>query len=120
MRTINVSERSRTGVLHVEAPGCIVNIYHKLRDRNGNRVVSVEVRADGKRFSGEPEWWIDAKPGDDYLRLRVVERPELEECGSCGCYHPATFNGDCRDDANRYPTPDYADGSCAEQERDTQ
>lgn len=28
----------------------------------------------------------------------------LQECGCCGCYHPDYFNGDCRDDNNRYPT----------------
>ena len=24
------------------------------------------------------------------------------ECGCCGCYHPKSFIGDCRDDKNRY------------------
>lgn len=28
--------------------------------------------------------------------------PEYYECGCCSCYHPATWDGDCRDDANRY------------------
>lgn len=23
-------------------------------------------------------------------------------CGICDCYHPAEWNGDCRDDANRF------------------
>lgn len=23
-------------------------------------------------------------------------------CGICECYHPAEWNGDCRDDANRF------------------
>lgn len=25
------------------------------------------------------------------------------ECGICGCYHPADWDGDCRDDSNRFP-----------------
>lgn len=31
------------------------------------------------------------------------------ECGICSQYHPATWDGDCRDDANRYPDPDDFD-----------
>jgi hypothetical protein len=29
---------------------------------------------------------------------------ELEECGCCSCYHRPEFLGDCRDDAERFPT----------------
>jgi hypothetical protein len=28
--------------------------------------------------------------------------PDLVECGSCSCYHPADFFGDCRDDDHRF------------------
>ena len=28
----------------------------------------------------------------------------MKSCGSCGQYHPKGFDGDCRDDANRFPT----------------
>ena len=31
-------------------------------------------------------------------------RPEFYECGICSCYHPANWDGDCRDDANRFAT----------------
>ena len=38
------------------------------------------------------------------------KRITLVECGCCSCYHPNTFWGDCRDDANRYASPeDYAE-----------
>ena len=30
----------------------------------------------------------------------------LYECEICDCFHPWTFDGDCRDDANRYGAPD--------------
>jgi hypothetical protein len=33
---------------------------------------------------------------------------EWTECGCCGCYHPAEFAGDCRDDVNRLPGPPEA------------
>src|SRR5437879_4408702 len=40
----------------------------------------------------------------------TIEMIELFECGSCGAYHPVDFEGDCRDDANRYGGPeDYAE-----------
>lgn len=31
--------------------------------------------------------------------------PEREDCGICGGYHPEGFNGDCRDDENRFTVP---------------
>jgi hypothetical protein len=40
------------------------------------------------------------------LEMQGVEL--LEECGGCGCYHPKWFSADCRDDANRFPSP-YGD-----------
>jgi hypothetical protein len=33
-------------------------------------------------------------------------KPVLYECGSCGSYHPWEWNGDCRDDANRFSSPE--------------
>ena len=30
----------------------------------------------------------------------------LYECGICSCWHPWSFSGDCRDDANRYNSPE--------------
>ena len=30
----------------------------------------------------------------------------IYECGICSCFHPWKWNGDCRDDANRYGTPE--------------
>jgi hypothetical protein len=36
----------------------------------------------------------------------------IYECGICGEFHPWHFNGDCRDDENRFPTPeDYAEST---------
>lgn len=29
----------------------------------------------------------------------------LEECGGCGAYHSPGFEGDCRDDSERFTTP---------------
>lgn len=31
-----------------------------------------------------------------------MAKPVYYRCGICDCYHPADWNGDCRDDANRY------------------
>jgi len=30
----------------------------------------------------------------------------IYECGICGAYHPWEFDGDCRDDDNRWDGPD--------------
>lgn len=33
----------------------------------------------------------------------------IYECGICDCCHPWDWNGDCRDDANRFSPDEYAD-----------
>lgn len=30
----------------------------------------------------------------------------IYECGICSCYHPWEFDGDCRDDSNRFASPE--------------
>lgn len=38
----------------------------------------------------------------DGLAEAYAKAPTFYECGICGSYHPATWDGDCRDDANRF------------------
>lgn len=38
----------------------------------------------------------------DTVPVFLVEIDE-EECGSCGCYHPTGYAGECRDDRYRFP-----------------
>ena len=33
----------------------------------------------------------------------------IYECGICDCYHPWDWEGDCRDDANRFLPEEYAE-----------
>lgn len=46
MRTIKRNARCTSEVLHIEAPGCIVNIFHLLKDTEGRSVTAVEVILD--------------------------------------------------------------------------
>lgn len=45
--------------LHIELPGCIVNIQVGLQNNAWEEVVYISVDAHGDRFAGEPEWWAD-------------------------------------------------------------
>jgi hypothetical protein len=62
-RTITMGPRSKT--LHIEAPGCIINIC-QVEDATGRPVTRVDVNANADRYAGEPEWWalvgLDPKP----------------------------------------------------------
>lgn len=71
-RNISISGRSRHKLLHIEAPGCIVNIRVGLTDTDGREVVNVSVTADGDRYAGDPEWWMDGKRGETGGVFRVV------------------------------------------------
>lgn len=54
MKTIVISERSKFRTLHVEAPGCIVNIHFGLHDREGRSVTNISITPD--QYSGEQQW----------------------------------------------------------------
>lgn len=36
-------------------------------------------------------------------------RPIIYECGICNCFHPWEWEGDCRDDDNRFASDEYAE-----------
>jgi hypothetical protein len=75
MRTKRVNLSSKRERLHIEAPGCIVNIHTGMVTVDGAEVTSVEVIADGDRYAGEPPWWIDDDGGrSHYHRLRIVKQ----------------------------------------------
>lgn len=76
MRTISLSSRSRAKLLHIEAPGCIINIHVGLSDVDGREVTRVSIDADGDRYSGEPQWWIDGEEGKKGLGVRIVRTCE--------------------------------------------
>lgn len=65
------------GLLHIEAPGAIINIRVGLRT-NGNSadVTAVEVLADGDRYAGAGErpWWIEGEVGNNHHSVRILRR----------------------------------------------
>jgi len=40
-----------------------------------------------------------------------TRKPVYQDCGCCGAYHLAAFNGDCRNDLFRVAEPDELHGS---------
>ena len=58
--------------LHIEAQGCIVNVYEGLYDTEGRSVTSVEIQAD--QYAGEPKWKIDGSKDGKYYRTRIIQR----------------------------------------------
>jgi len=32
----------------------------------------------------------------------MTDKPNFYRCGICDCLHPENFDGDCRDDSNRF------------------
>ena len=41
-------------------------------------------------------------PQSRYMHAGLSEKAAYYSCGICGSYHPATWDGDCRDDAARF------------------
>jgi len=47
-------DKARKG-LHIEAEGCVVNIYEGLTNRADKKVTTIEILPDD-HYSGEPKW----------------------------------------------------------------
>lgn len=81
MKSVTISNRSRYKILHIEAPGCIINVHVGLHDSDGRAVTSISVSPNGDRYSGEPEWWLAdddiPKSRMDGVTLRVVQEPDI-------------------------------------------
>jgi hypothetical protein len=44
------------------------------------------------------------------MEVMAVRKEIIYQCEICECYHPWDWNGDCRDNANRYDSPEqYAE-----------
>ena len=69
----NISLSRKSSLLHVEAPGCIVNIHPGLTDTDGRAVVRVSIEADGDRYSGDPQWWVEGVAGARGHGVRVIQ-----------------------------------------------
>lgn len=68
-RTIRIGPRSAR-VLHIEAPGCIVNIRHGLRNTAGREIISVTVLCDQDwflpDFNGSTSANVRAQKGENH------------------------------------------------------
>jgi hypothetical protein len=71
MKTIRLTPRSQ--MLHIDAPGCIVNIDPGLIDSNGRMVCRVDVNADGDRYKGDAQWWVEGEAGNRGVGLRIIQ-----------------------------------------------
>lgn len=71
MKVINISEKSKFDTWHIEAPGCIINVYPKLRTESGHRVTRISISAD--RMEGE-QWFLPDFKEQEGIGVRVVEK----------------------------------------------
>lgn len=76
-----------------------------------NFLVPVSVGTDREALV---QWAEKNLSGDDEYRrivlwaLREIPPFKVYECGCCNCWHPIHWSGDCRDDANRFGSPEEA------------
>ena len=58
--------------VHVEAAGVIVNVYGGQKCPLGRPMVVVQIVADGDRYVGRDQWWIEGMPGEGRNTTRVM------------------------------------------------
>jgi len=57
--------------LHIEAEGCVINIYEKIYDRQGREVTVVQIIPD--KYSGERKWKLIGTNVVRVVRLKTVK-----------------------------------------------
>lgn len=65
--------------LHIEAPGCIINVRPGLRGAGDREVTSIEIICD--QYAGERHWYMPDLDGDNPPRvtnIRVVRESESD------------------------------------------
>ena len=70
-KRLTLSEKAPT-LLHVEAPGCIINIRTGLSCPDGE-VTRIDVLADGDRYGNNPQWWIEGQAHHSGMGMRVIK-----------------------------------------------
>lgn len=70
MKTVNLSRKSQP--LHIEAPGCIVNIWPGLTDADGRAVCTIHINTDQYAETGG-RWYIDGEAAHTQTGVRVVQ-----------------------------------------------
>lgn len=67
--------------LHIEAPGCIVNIHAGLHDDHEREVTRISIDAAGDKYAGDKQWWCPDLQDPKGLGVRVVQmesKPEVQ------------------------------------------
>lgn len=74
MKTIVISERSQDKLLHIEAPGCIINVHIGLHDSAGNGITAIEIKCD--EYAGEPNVYLPDFDNAKTLNVRVCKEQQ--------------------------------------------
>lgn len=70
MTSIRISERSKEKTLHIEAPGCIINVHIGLFTSDGQAVTAITIQCD--QYAGEPIWTLPDYGNAATLNVRAV------------------------------------------------
>jgi hypothetical protein len=63
----------RPKLVHIEAPGCVVDSNPALTDSDSRMVCRVDVNADLDRYQGDPRWWIDGEARNNGISAGIVQ-----------------------------------------------
>ena len=76
MKVINFDPEGARDTLHIEAPGCVINIMAPLWNTEGNQVTRIEILVD--QYVGE-EWELPDFGDAKHLSFRVVKKENASE-----------------------------------------
>lgn len=89
-----------------------IGITEPVRRQNAEEVAALKAELESIGYSLDVKKRataaMDAKRREAARRGRAPNDLRIESCGQCDCYHPEGYAGDCRDDNNRYASPEDA------------
>lgn len=60
------------GTLHIEAPGCVINIHPGLHNTKGQEVTAITIQCD--QYAGESKWTLPDYEDSKHLNVRAVKQ----------------------------------------------
>jgi hypothetical protein len=73
MKTLQFNPKTRD-TLHVEVPGCIINVHVGLQTQDGQNVTRVDIKCDD--YPGEDVWRCPDFDNAEFVGVRVMRMPD--------------------------------------------
>lgn len=75
---MKVIQHYKADLLHIELPGCIVNVRAKLTNQEGREVTSIEILPDSECSGDTHVWRLEGSINNRLVKIEKVPEPTVQ------------------------------------------